>query len=135
MHRYRSERATLLVLIQVYPCSAFIIFLLFLGPGAFIDVVAQASGRAPTVLGKPGEALRQLLLQRHAPIPASRVLFVGDSLASDVGFARASGYQTLLVLTGGSSAADVAKLPADHAHMPHYICDSLGDLCDPTSEK
>lgn len=87
------------------------------------------------MLGKPGEALRQLLLQRHAPIPASRVLFVGDSLASDVGFARASGYQTLLVLTGGSSAADVANLPADHAHMPHYICDSLGDLCDSTSEK
>lgn len=86
------------------------------------------------MLGKPGEALRQLLLQRHAPIPANRVLFVGDSLASDVGFARASGYQTLLVLTGGSSAADVAKLPADHAHMPHYICDRLGDLCDPKSE-
>lgn len=101
-----------------------------LGPGAFIDVVAQASGRAPTVLGKPGQALRELLHQRHAPIPASRVLFVGDSLASDVGFARASGYQTLLVLTGGSSAADVAKLPPDHPNLPDYVCDCLGDLCD-----
>ncbi|KAH8397959.1 hypothetical protein KR222_007455, partial [Zaprionus bogoriensis] len=101
-----------------------------IGPGAFIDVVARASGRAPTVLGKPGEALRQLLLERHAPVPASRVLFVGDSLASDVGFARASGYQTLLVLTGSCSAADVARLPPGHAQQPDYICDCLGDLCE-----
>lgn len=101
-----------------------------IGPGAFIEVVAQASGRQPTVLGKPGDALRQLLRERHSDIPPSRVLFVGDSLASDIGFARANGYQTLLVLTGGSSAADVADLPPDHAHLPDYVCDCLGDLCD-----
>ncbi|KAM8721527.1 hypothetical protein ACLKA7_007413 [Drosophila subpalustris] len=101
-----------------------------IGPGAFIDVVAKASGRQPMVLGKPGEALRQILRDRHSDYPANRVLFVGDSLASDIGFARASGYQTLLVLTGGSSAADVANLPADHAHLPDYVCDCLGDLCD-----
>ncbi|XP_023164836.1 4-nitrophenylphosphatase isoform X2 [Drosophila hydei] len=100
-----------------------------IGPGPFIDVVAQSTGRQPTVLGKPGEALRQLLRQHHAHIPANRVLFIGDSLASDIGFARASGYQTLLVLTGGSSEADLAKLPAGHAQMPDYVADCLGDLC------
>ncbi|XP_034489676.1 4-nitrophenylphosphatase [Drosophila innubila] len=101
-----------------------------IGPGAFIDVVTQASGRQPTVLGKPGDALRQILRERHSDCPANRVLFVGDSLASDIGFARASGYQTLLVLSGGSSAADVANLPPDHAHLPDYVCDCLGDLCN-----
>ncbi|KAH8387324.1 hypothetical protein KR093_006430, partial [Drosophila rubida] len=98
------------------------------GPGAFIDVVAKASERQPTVLGKPGEALRQLLRERHLDCPASRVLFIGDSLASDIGFARASGYQTLLVLTGGGSAEDLANLPPGHAHLPDYVCDCLGDL-------
>ncbi|KAH8413905.1 hypothetical protein KR215_012111 [Drosophila sulfurigaster] len=101
-----------------------------IGPGAFIDVVAKASGRQPTVLGKPGEALRQLLRDRHIDCPNSRVLFIGDSLASDIAFARASGYQTLLVLTGGGSAEDVASLPPDHAHLPDYVCDCLGDLSD-----
>ncbi|EDV99689.1 GH12470 [Drosophila grimshawi] len=101
-----------------------------IGPGAFIDVVAQSTGRQPTVLGKPGEALRPLLQQRHAHVPANRVLFIGDSLASDIGFARASGYQTLLVLTGGTSNTDVASLPPDHAHLPDYIGDCLGDLCE-----
>ncbi|XP_064556732.1 uncharacterized protein LOC135441166 [Drosophila montana] len=100
-----------------------------IGPGAFIDVVAQSTGRQPMVLGKPGEALRQLLRQHHAHVPANRVLFIGDSLASDIGFARASGYQTLLVLTGGSSSADVASLPPSHAHMPDYVGDCLGDIC------
>ncbi|XP_030245814.1 phosphoglycolate phosphatase 2 isoform X2 [Drosophila navojoa] len=101
-----------------------------IGPGPFIDIVAQSTGRQPTVLGKPGEALRQLLRQHHAHVPPNRVLFVGDSLASDIGFARASGYQTLLVLTGGSSQADVDSLAAGHGHMPDYVSDCLGDLCD-----
>jgi len=98
------------------------------GPGAFIDVVAQAVGRQPITLGKPGEDLRKLLLERHREIPPSRVLFVGDSLASDIGFARASGYQTLLVLTGGTKLEDVQRLPIDHSQMPDYLADCLGQI-------
>ncbi|XP_033250907.1 4-nitrophenylphosphatase isoform X1 [Drosophila miranda] len=101
-----------------------------IGPGAFINVVTESVGRQPVVLGKPGDALRQLLLQRHPDIPPQRVLFVGDSLASDIGFARASGYQTLLVLTGGTKAADVSRLPANHPQLPDYVADCLGDLVD-----
>ncbi|ALC48193.1 CG10352 [Drosophila busckii] len=101
-----------------------------IGPGPFIDILAHSTARQPTVLGKPGAALRQLLRQRFAHIPDHRVLFVGDSLDSDIGFARASGYQTLLVLTGGSSAQDVASLAPGHAHLPDYIGDSLADLCE-----
>ncbi|XP_037726603.1 4-nitrophenylphosphatase [Drosophila subpulchrella] len=103
-----------------------------IGPGAFIDVVSQSVGRQPTALGKPGEDLRRLLLDRHPEIPPSRVLFVGDSLASDIGFARASGYQTLLVLTGGTKLEDVQRLPADHPQMPDYLADCLGQIA-PTS--
>ncbi|XP_033171477.1 4-nitrophenylphosphatase [Drosophila mauritiana] len=99
-----------------------------IGPGAFIDVVTQAVGRRPITLGKPGEDLRKLLLERHREIPPSRVLFVGDSLASDIGFARASGYQTLLVLTGGTKLEDVQRLPIDHAQMPDYLADCLGQI-------
>ncbi|KAH8237663.1 hypothetical protein KR038_005223, partial [Drosophila bunnanda] len=98
------------------------------GPGAFIDVVTQSVGRQPIALGKPGEDLRQLLLQRHPDVPPSRVLFVGDSLASDIGFARASGYQTLLVLTGGTRLEDVQRLPAGHTQIPDYLADCLGDI-------
>ncbi|XP_052849492.1 uncharacterized protein LOC128260483 [Drosophila gunungcola] len=99
-----------------------------IGPGAFIDVVTQSVGRRPITLGKPGEDLRRLLLDRHPEIPPSRVLFVGDSLASDMGFARASGYRTLLVLTGGTKLEDVRQLPADHPQMPDYMVDYLGQM-------
>ncbi|KAH8287719.1 hypothetical protein KR054_011849, partial [Drosophila jambulina] len=99
-----------------------------IGPGAFIDVVTQAVGRQPITLGKPGEDLRQLLLQRHPDVPPNRILFVGDSLASDIGFARASGYQTLLVLTGGTRLEDVQRLPPGHPQMPDYLADCLGDI-------
>ncbi|XP_017018004.1 uncharacterized protein [Drosophila kikkawai] len=100
-----------------------------IGPGPFIDVVTQSVGRQPITLGKPGEDLRQLLLQRHPDVPPNRVLFVGDSLASDIGFARASGYQTLLVLTGGTRLEDVQRLPAGHPQVPDYLADCLGDIC------
>ncbi|XP_017063589.1 4-nitrophenylphosphatase [Drosophila eugracilis] len=99
-----------------------------IGPGAFIDVVTQSVGRQPTTLGKPGEDLRKILLDRHPEIPPSRVLFVGDSLASDIGFARASGYQTLLVLTGGTKLEDIQRLPDDHPQMPDYLVDYLGQI-------
>ncbi|KAH8361218.1 hypothetical protein KR200_003784, partial [Drosophila serrata] len=100
-----------------------------IGPGPFIDVVTQSVGRQPITLGKPGEDLRQLLLQRHPDVPPSRVLFVGDSLASDIGFAQASGYQTLLVLTGGTRLEDVQRLSPGHAQVPDYLADCLGDIC------
>ncbi|KAH8368796.1 hypothetical protein KR084_006040, partial [Drosophila pseudotakahashii] len=99
-----------------------------IGPGVFIDLVSHSVGRRPTTLGKPGEDLRQVLLARHPEIPPSRVLFVGDSLASDIGFGRASGYQTLLVLSGGTKLEDVQRLPADHPQMPDYVVDCLGQL-------
>lgn len=91
-------------------------------------MVTRSVGRQPTTLGKPGEDLRQLLLQSHPEVPPSRVLFVGDSLASDIGFARASGYQTLLVLTGGTRLEEVQRLPAGHPQVPDYLADCLGDL-------
>ncbi|KAH8409127.1 hypothetical protein KR009_008356, partial [Drosophila setifemur] len=99
-----------------------------IGPGPFIDVVTQSVGRQPTTLGKPGEELRQLLLQRHPDIPASRILFVGDSLTSDIEFGHASGYMTLLVLTGGTSLEEVQSLPSGHPQMPDYLADCLGEL-------
>ncbi|KAH8316876.1 hypothetical protein KR067_007210, partial [Drosophila pandora] len=99
-----------------------------IGPGAFIDVVTQAVGRQPITLGKPGKELRKVLLERYPDIPASRILFVGDSLTSDIAFARASGYQTLLVLTGGTKLEDVKSLPSGHPQLPDYLADFLGDL-------
>ncbi|XP_023034864.1 chronophin isoform X1 [Drosophila willistoni] len=101
-----------------------------IGPGAFIDLVAKASGRQPLVLGKPGEALGQLMLQRHKATPAHRVLFVGDSLASDIAFGHANGYQTLLVMTAGKSEMEkrLKDMAKDHSEMPDYVVDCLGDL-------
>ncbi|XP_017109157.2 uncharacterized protein [Drosophila bipectinata] len=101
-----------------------------IGPGVFIDVLSQAVGRQPITLGKPGKELRNVLLKRYPDIPASRILFVGDSLTSDIAFARASGYQTLLVLTGGTKLKDVEFLPPGHPQMPDYLTDCLHDLTD-----
>ncbi|KAH8276082.1 hypothetical protein KR018_002379, partial [Drosophila ironensis] len=99
-----------------------------IGPGAFIDVVTQAVGRQPITLGKPGKDLRGILLERYPEVPPNRILFVGDSLTSDIEFARECGYQTLLVLTGGTKLQDVMQLPPGHGQVPDYLADSLADL-------
>ncbi|XP_030386602.1 phosphoglycolate phosphatase 1B, chloroplastic [Scaptodrosophila lebanonensis] len=96
-----------------------------IGPGAFIDIVALAAGRQPVVLGKPGAGLMPILRERHVGSPPARVLFIGDSPGSDIVFARQCGYQTLLVLSGGVCAADVAL---DDQSAPDYVTDCLGDL-------
>lgn len=98
-----------------------------IGPGPFINVVEQTSKRKATVLGKPGEALTDFLNTRCDVKDPKRVLFIGDTLGSDIKFGHMSGYQTLVVLTGGTTRDDLFKeLPSDET--PDFYIDSLADL-------
>ncbi len=93
------------------------------GTGAVVDLIARFSGRMPRFAGKPATPLFEATLARHGN-PAA--LMVGDRPDSDIRGAQASGLDSLLVLTGVTSAAAVAGLTAEE--RPSFVARDLRGL-------
>lgn len=94
------------------------------GNGALVAAVATATGRQPdVVVGKPYPALFSNAVRRYA---AHRPLVIGDRLDTDIEGAVRAGYDSLLVLTGVTSAAEA--LIAGPMSRPSYLAADLSDL-------
>ena len=92
------------------------------GNGAALAALSAASGRTPEIAGKPYPALFEAVAER---LPEGPLLMIGDRLETDIAGAHALGWDTVLVLTGVTSAEDAAALD-DPA--PTYVLDSVADL-------
>ena len=94
------------------------------GNGSFVALLGRVVGRSPDVVaGKPGVALLEQTARRYR---ATRPLVVGDRLDTDVAGAHAAGMDSLLVLTGVTSAEDL--LAAGPDLRPTYVGSDLGAL-------
>ncbi|XP_065083324.1 uncharacterized protein LOC135705502 [Ochlerotatus camptorhynchus] len=98
-----------------------------IGPGHFLDVLQQSTGRKATVLGKPGVQLAQQVKTLYGIEDPRRVLFVGDMMEQDVAFASRCGFQKLLVLSGGATQEDMMQ-PKDLTCTADFYADSLADF-------
>jgi HAD superfamily hydrolase (TIGR01450 family) len=77
------------------------------GNGSLVAALATALGRGPdTVVGKPSPALFEVAVRRRR---AGRALVVGDRIDTDIEGAVRAGLDSLLVLTGVSTAADLLR--------------------------
>lgn len=78
--------------------------------GAFAALFQAATGRTPTVLGKPSPVMARTIGARlSAGLPREpRVMFVGDRLYTDMRMANENGFHGVLTLTGEAAAADLA---------------------------
>ncbi|NGQ96953.1 TIGR01457 family HAD-type hydrolase [Brevibacillus sp. SYP-B805] len=90
------------------------------GNGALVAAVAAAGGTQPIVIGKPESIIVNYALKRLGT-PKEETLIVGDNLMTDIAAGVNSGMDSLLVLTGYSSAADAAVSP----WQPTYVADHL----------
>lgn len=93
------------------------------GNGAMVSALITATDQRPDVAGKPYRALMQDAIERSG---AARPLVVGDRLDTDIAGAVTVGLDSLLVLTGVSTAADL--LAADRSMRPTYLAASLAAL-------
>lgn len=95
------------------------------GAGAWISVIATATGIEPTVAGKPFPFLMELALEKLGT-KKEETLVVGDRLETDIAAGQAVGCPTALVLSGVSTQeqADVWK-PA-----PTILARSLSELVE-----
>ncbi len=95
---------------------------LLVGNGSMVAAVATATGARPLVAGKPGAPIMRDVLARSA---GRRPLMVGDRLDTDIEGANTVGIDSLLVLTGVSSASDLlAALPQQRP--THVVADLTG---------
>ena len=94
------------------------------GNGALVAALRTALDREPdTVVGKPAPALFTAAAQRTG---ASRPLVVGDRLDTDIEGAGRAGMDSLLVLTGVSTVADLLAAPPPR--RPTYVAFDLTGL-------
>ena len=91
------------------------------GNGAVVAALERSSGRRAEIAGKPHAALLQAAARR---VGGGRMLFVGDRHETDVVGAAALGWDTALVLTGITTAEQVAALTPP----PTYVFASLAAL-------
>jgi HAD superfamily hydrolase (TIGR01450 family) len=98
------------------------------GNGALVNLVAQYADRRPVVAGKPEKPLFEETLTR---VGGERPLVVGDRLDTDIDGARNVGWDSLLVMTGVTTARDLASLHADL--RPTYVGADLGCLALPVT--
>jgi HAD superfamily hydrolase (TIGR01450 family) len=92
--------------------------------GSICSALTTATGRMPTaVLGKPDPAMLRGILQQHQLAPA-QLAMVGDRLYTDIEMARRAGALGVLVLTGETTAEDVAKA----APPPDLVVPSVHEL-------
>jgi len=96
------------------------------GAGSIVAAINTGAGREPIVTGKPNPFMVELALERMG-VKAGSALLVGDRLDTDIVAGLAAGVDTLLVLTGVSSAREVEETGI----RPTHIRDDFGALMDP----
>jgi glycerol-1-phosphatase len=97
-----------------------------MGNGSLVRAITTATGQSPIVAGKPERPLHAEAMRRTG---ARRPLVVGDRLDTDIEGAVRGGADSLLVLTGVSSPADVVLAPP--RQRPSYLAEGLAGLLEP----
>ena len=78
------------------------------GGGAILSIIITTTGVSPVSIGKPGPILFESALERLGA-RAENTAMIGDRLSTDIAGGNAAGLFTILVLTGLSTAEDVAS--------------------------
>jgi HAD superfamily hydrolase (TIGR01450 family) len=96
------------------------------GAGAIVAALAVAAGREPDlVVGKPGPRLFEAAAA-SAGVPAREAVVIGDGQLTDIAAAHAIGARSVLMLTGVTTEAELAKVP--RAERATAIAHGAADL-------
>jgi HAD superfamily hydrolase (TIGR01458 family) len=96
---------------------------LCLSAGPFVQALEFATGKKATIMGKPSRAFFELAISDMG-LRADQVAMIGDDILTDIGGARETGMQGILVRTGKyrQEAVEAAVI------KPGYIIDSIAQL-------
>lgn len=91
--------------------------------GAMAALMEKASGVAAFSIGKPNPLMMRTALN-HLGAHSEDAVMVGDNMATDIIGGVEAGMETVLVLSGVTSSAQVARF----AYQPTHVVDSVADL-------
>ena len=95
------------------------------GNGSLLALLQTASGVTPTIIGKPGPIMFHECLRRLGPLAtAQNTAMLGDRLNTDIWGASEVGLPSILVLSGISTAVDVAISDV----KPTWVMADIGEL-------
>ena len=94
------------------------------GAGALLAAIEATTGVRAEAFGKPETSIMHAALERAG---GGTPLVIGDRLETDIAAAAASGWDSLLVLTGIATVADVEASP----FAPTFVADDLTALFAP----
>jgi ribonucleotide monophosphatase NagD (HAD superfamily) len=94
-------------------------------PGYYAHRIADETGIAPILCGKPEGGIYRKALQRLPGVRPERVLCVGDTLHTDILGARAAGCRAMLVEDGFCAGRDALALAAECGIWPDFVAPGL----------
>ncbi len=94
------------------------------GAGALLAAITTTTGATPTVVGKPA---RPMFEAARRMVGATMPLMVGDRLDTDIGGAAGAGWDSMLVLSGASTPADLPGAPA----LPTFVARDIAAVARP----
>jgi NagD protein len=93
------------------------------GAGAIVSMIETATGRSAFSVGKPSPVMMRMA-RKELGLRTADITMVGDTMETDILGGVQMGYHTVLVLSGGTATADLARF----AYRPDLIVDSVADL-------
>src|SRR3954468_14696626 len=93
--------------------------------GSVAALITKATGRDPYFVGKPNPMMLRSAMNKIEAHSENTVM-VGDRMDTDVVAGIEAGLETILVLTGSTRAADIARFP----WRPSRVLDSIADAIE-----
>ena len=100
------------------------------GCGAIVAMLETATALKAFSVGKPSPVMMRAA-RKELGLATAETTIIGDTMETDILGGVQMGYQTVLVLSGGTRREDLAR----YAYRPDIVVESLADLCglDPNS--
>lgn len=95
------------------------------GCGAIVAMLETATGRKAFSVGKPSPVMMRMA-RNELGLGTSQTVMIGDTMETDILGGVQMGYQTILVLSGGTRGDEVPH----YAFQPDVILNSVADLCN-----
>jgi NagD protein len=99
------------------------------GCGAMVAVLESATGVKAFSVGKPSPLMMRAA-RKELGLSTDETVMIGDTMETDILGGVQLGYRTVLVLSGGTRAEDIAR----YAYRPEIVVDSLAELTERLDE-
>lgn len=93
--------------------------------GSICQMIYNSTGKKPIIIGKPNKEMINMILKKENVLKEDAVL-IGDRLYTDIASGNNSGVDTICVLTGEATKAEIKK----SQFKPTIVLNSVGDMFD-----